>query len=60
MTNPKFDVDPRTKHAGQLIHAAYRLTAYGVAAVLVDRLIARAVRLQRLAIEDERTYGRGR
>ena len=52
--------DPRVIHAGQLMHAAYRLTAYGVAAVLVDRLIAKAFRLSQLALDDERKFGGGR
>ena len=49
--------DPRVIHAEQLIHAAYRLTAYGIPAFLVDPLTAKAFRLSRLAIDDERMWG---
>lgn len=52
-------LDPRTVHSGQLIQTAYRLTAYGVGALIVDRLIARAFRLSQPALDDERAYGRG-
>ena len=52
--------DPRKIHAAQLIHAVGLLTAYGIPRFLVDPLTAKAFRLSRLAIDDERRWGGGR
>lgn len=51
--------DPRSVDAGYLIQTASLLAAVGTSAFLVDRITAKAFRYARLAIEDERTYGRG-
>ncbi len=52
-------LDPRSLHASQLIRAASLLAAVGVAAVIVDQLVAKAFKYARTAMEDEARFGSG-